>query len=167
MKCMLTTGVVQSVNSDTCTSESGEDHPKEDSRASSLITWIIGFIIIFQARHVISDSAIEALLKFLCILMKILGQFSEFLQDMAGRIPSSVYMLFKTVKNRINFTKFVVCPSRDRLYRFDKCITTNGSQKSSKKCNYFIQYPDHPYAHFRRPCNHLLLKNILPSGNQP
>lgn len=63
--------------------ESGEGHPKEDSRASSLVTWIIGFIIIFQARHVISDSAIEALLKFLCILMKILGQFSDFLRDMA------------------------------------------------------------------------------------
>ena len=42
--------------------ESDVGHPKEDSRTSSFVLWIIGFMIIFQARHVISDTSMEALL---------------------------------------------------------------------------------------------------------
>ena len=72
-------GGTESVNSDNphkaeAQQSTDEGYPKEDSRASSLVMWIIGFMIIFQARHVISDSAMDALLKLLCIL--ILGLFT-------------------------------------------------------------------------------------------
>ena len=77
---------------------SDEGHPKEDSRVSSLVTWIVGFMLIFKVSHVISDSAMDALLKLICILMKMSGRFSDFSQGIAQEIPSSVYKLYRTFK---------------------------------------------------------------------
>lgn len=69
------------------------------------------------------------------------------------------------IRLRRLITNFVVHPKCGRLYHFNKCMTIIGSRQSSKKCNY-VQYPNHPFAHFKRQCDQLLLKNIvLPSGN--
>ena len=102
---------------------SDEGHPKEDSGVSSLVTWIIGFMLVVQARRD-SDSAMDALLKLICILTKILGRFSDFLRGIDQKIPSSIYNLYRTSRNNTNFTKFVVCPKCDRLYHFHQCVTT-------------------------------------------
>ena len=87
---------------DTCESEQQPSPPIEDipdisisSSQSALVMWFIRFLLIFQAVNYITDSAINALLKFFCIFLKALGPFSEFAAGITSEFPCSLYQLKK------------------------------------------------------------------------
>ena len=130
-----------------------------------IVTWLVGFLLLLQARHYIPDSAMNALLKFLCVLFSVLGRFSPVIASMASAIPSSVYSLGRAVGNSVGFMKYVVCPKCHKLYKLSDCISQVGARQSSTLCT-FIQFPNHPYRRFRVECGQLLLKTVYFSSGR-
>ena len=55
------------------------------------------------------------------------------------------------------FTEYVVCSKCHSLYDLDSCVIINGSNRSSRKCEY-IQFPNHPQRSFCQLCGKVLLK---------
>ena len=52
----------------------------------------------------ISEAAMECLIKFLCMLMKVAGKYSNFMKKVSEIVPSLLHNLYKCVKYRGNFT---------------------------------------------------------------
>ena len=122
--------------------------------------WLTGFLLLLQARHFIPDAAMNALLKFIGVLLRVLGRLSPLVASVALAIPTSVYRLRQTAKNSIDFTRYVVCPKCHKLYTFSDCVTVSGEQRSSKTCTY-ICFPNHPHSRHRtHECGQILMKTI-------
>ena len=62
--------------------------PQEEEANSTNATamWAVGVLLLLQAKHYIPDMAINALLRFLCVLFQVLG-----MNSLAKSIPSSSY----------------------------------------------------------------------------
>ena len=41
----------------------------------SIVSWLTGFLLLLQAKYAISDTVIDALTKFLCVFLKVIGNF--------------------------------------------------------------------------------------------
>lgn len=135
--------------------------PHERESITALLYWIIGFIINFQARYYIPDTAINVLIKFLLVFLKVLGRFSPFVGNVVKNFPTSYHEMLKKCdgNNCKSFIKFVVCQKCHKLYYFDQCITVTGSQSTSKTCSY-VAFPNHPQTSRRKQCGCLLLKSV-------
>lgn len=136
-----------------------------DSSIHSLVLWLTQFLMLLQARYFVPDAVIDALLKFLCVIFKVLGQFSQFVARLALALPSSVYMLRKTTMDCSRFTKYVVCQKCHRLYCFEDCTDISEGQLASKKCN-FVPFPNHPHQKQRVACGCVLLKAVILASRQ-
>ena len=93
----------------------------EDSASQSTNPWLIGFLLILQAKYYMPDTAMNALLKFLHVLFIVLGHFSPKIASLVDLIPSSVYSLGKILGHSLQYTKYVVCPKCHRLCTFEEC----------------------------------------------
>ena len=125
-----------------------------------MVVWIVGFLLLLQAKHYIPGAAINALLKFLSVLFRVLGPHSTVIAHLAASMPTSVYCLNKHV-NPTDIRYFVVCRKCHHLYKFDDCIdklSTTG-EKVSKLCS-FIRFPNHTQERFRVECSQVLLKTV-------
>ena len=129
--------------------------------------WFIQFLLIFQTVNYITDSAINALLKFLGIFLKVLGLFSEFVSGIASQFPCSLYQLKKKVSKKIEFKKFVVCSRCDSLHNFKDCVKSRGIGflQESKLCEK-IQFPRHPFPNYQRQCGQQLLYSVTLSNGK-
>ena len=134
------------------------DHEHE---STALLYWIVGFILKFQARYYIPDTAINVLIKFLLVLLKVLGRFSPFVDKIAKHFPTSYHEMTKRCdENKCkSFIKYVVCQKCHKLYYFDQCITVTGSQSSSKTCSN-VAFPNHTQVSRRKQCGCPLLKSV-------
>ena len=74
-------------------------------------------------------------------------------------LPGSLYLAWSLLKvDEDVFIRYVVCPKRDSIYRFEECIVKSGAQLLSKRCSY-VAFKSHPQQQYRAPCNTLLLKS--------
>ncbi len=64
-----------------------------------------------QAVHSTSDAVFNAILKFIKVLLNVVGQFSDYVATLSSAIPSSLYVLRKGMSDQTTFTKLVVCPT--------------------------------------------------------
>ena len=134
--------------------------------SNSITMWLVGFLLLLKARYYISDAGMNSLLKFLCLLFRVLGRFSPVIATLTSSFPSSVYSLEKSIKHSIQFKKFVVCCKCHCLYRLDSSFILTGTHLTSKSCT-FVRFPDHPLCRFRVACGQLLLKKVIfSSGRQ-
>ena len=86
-----------------------------------------------------SDLAI-VLLKFWLVEFPIIimqqpshaGTFQMICEALSSAIPSSLYVLRKGMSDQTTFTKFVVCPNCNKLYRFTDCADHSGGCQRSK-----------------------------------
>ena len=104
----------------------------------SLIWWIALFVSLFQTLHFIPERAIGWLLHFFSALLRYLGKYSEFIQEVAVAFPSSVYLMNKYMGKRdiLNgFHKFVVCPKCHSIYKFEETFDKRGSQYIIMTCH--------------------------------
>lgn len=168
-----------SINSENCgedtydlidyESEKPPSLPTTDQSVSSsqnaLLMWLIRFILIFQTVYYITDSAINALLKFLHIFLKALSKFSDFATGMESQFPYSLYQLNKKVFFNLDFKKYVVYPRCESLYDAKSWVRGISFLQESKICD-DIQYPQHPNPHYRTPCGQQLLKSVTLSNGK-
>ena len=136
-----------------------EDEASQNSPHRTLVMWFTGFLLLLQARHYISDTAMNLILKFMHVFFRVLSRFSSFLVPIASSMPSSTYLLRQT-SHKINFKRYVVCPNCHRLYYYQDCITRCGSKLSSKTCP-FVEFPNHTQHQHTTPCGHILLRSVV------
>ena len=118
--------------------------------------WFIGFLLTFQAKFYVPDSAVDMLIKFLHAFFRIIYKLtgSELMEMFMKKFPPSLHMLRKDV-NVDSFTRFVVCSKCCEIYKYKECISTVGPHKLSKDCCK-IHYPNHLQPSRRLPCGNLL-----------
>lgn len=142
------------------------DLSSTNTSTRSVVLWLTGFLLLLQAKHFIPNAAMNALLKFLSVLFRVMGRFSAFVASVVPAIPPSVFMLRKASNNYSDFTKYVVCSRCHRLYRFSDCVTVSDEHQGSKTCAY-VRFPNHPQARSRGECGCALLKTVqLASGRR-
>ena len=123
--------------------------------------WLCLFIALWQKKFNIADRAVEFLVKFLALFVKVYSgedinnsdqnKFSE-------KVPSSLYLLRKTLSyNQQCFRKYVVCIKYHSLYYYENSTVSFAGQQFSKKC-IFIKFPNHTSKHLRKECSQVLLK---------
>ena len=116
---------------------------EEDAKAKAIINWTIGFLLILQARYYISNAAMNFLVKFLSIMLKILGQSSSLAAKIGKAFFTSFNMLCKSIDYDSSYLKYIVCSNCNKIYDLQQCIYNVGLQQYSKKCSY-VRYPNHP-----------------------
>ena len=132
-----------------------------NKKADDISVWIIGFLMKLQKRHVLSDSALDSLIKFIYALLVVLGIFSSFILAISKAFPSSLYKLRRTVLSNEQFTKFVVCTKCNSLYFSHDCVSQNGNQPESRKCTY-NEFPRNQ----RNVCGQILMKTVQYSSGR-
>jgi hypothetical protein len=139
--------------------EDAPSHPdvvtENNSKAGAISVWIIGFIMKMQKRHVLSDSALNCLIKFIYASLVVLSMFSPSILAISKAFPSSLYKLRKRSLSNEQFTKFTVCTKCNKLYFNHDCVSHNGNQLESKKCDN-KEFP----GSRNNVCSQLLMKNV-------
>ena len=138
----------------------------ESVRATSLLRWLLVYLLSLQAKYCIPDSGIDMLLHFLSIFFSILGRFSPIVAIMAESFPKSKYLAQRQMGIDVSFTKFVLCPKCFKIHMFKDTWQKVGSCQVINHCS-FVRYPNHPYLSRRTSCNTPLLKSVeLASGRR-
>ena len=107
--------------------------------------WFVGFILLFQSKYYVSDSAINCLLKFLVVFLQVLGRFSGYIAILAAEFPSSMYQLKKLANIKDTFVKYTVCPKCNSIYNLEDSFNKSGIILTTKSCS-FVEFPGHPHA---------------------
>ena len=130
---------------------------QEEEETKAVVWWIIAFVALFQSLHFIPERAISWLIKFLYVLLKYCGRFSQRIAKIADALPRSLYLRDRYLQgtNDSNLIcRYVVCSACDSLYTYEQCVEKTGTQMSSKACS-------------SRNCNAQLLKQVISiSGNK-
>lgn len=134
-----------------------ERQPRETMEVS-FVRWFCIFIMIWQMRFVISDSAVAALLSFLSVLFLAFTNVDKFFQAVYDKFPRTIKSLWDLNKmQRGAFSKFIVCPKCYSLYKVNDCYYINRGEKHAKQCT-FVEFPNHRQRHRRAPCGVDLVK---------
>jgi len=97
--------------------------------------------------------------KFLSALFKVLGYFSPILAEIGDSFYTAYKELCKGTDAEHAFTKYVLCPKCNQLYKYDDCKENEREVIRSRTCSY-VEFPYHPHLSRREPCGFPLLKTI-------
>lgn len=131
-----------------------EDECDDDEVVTDGVTRLyIFFLLLFQSTFRISDTALNVLLQFLSMLFLLLASKfqSDELKLFAINLPRNVKAAkYCYTKDHEDFTRYTSCPN---------CFSTYHSNQQVTKCSY-VQFPKHPMASYRQPCNTVLVKSV-------
>ena len=99
---------------------------------TKLILWLVLFLLMLRSYHFVPDVVISLVAKFLRKYFAILAfhSHSDFIKEMAAKMPSSMNQLEQFVKYKRN--SFVVCPTCMQLFKPEECIDVVGTNSKSK-----------------------------------
>ncbi|PKK66914.1 hypothetical protein RhiirC2_770488 [Rhizophagus irregularis] len=115
-------------------------------------TWILLWIFKYQTRFQLSDSAIDALIKFFKLVLL------EIDKNRFENFPSSPYMAKKLMGFIKKSNTYAVCPQCNKLFNPTEVISKS-SANSSTRCNN-VKFPNHPIKSQQKSCNTVLLKKV-------
>ena len=138
---------------------------RESSSATSLVSWLLIFLLKLQTRYFIPDAALKLLIKFFSIFFTVLGQFSPFIKTIKNFFPKSLYDVKNYVNLNNSFRKYVICPKCKVIYSYSDAKITVRTEEESKLCTNVL-YPDHPYSSRRNPCHAVLMKTVILSSGR-
>ena len=133
-----------------------------------IVVCICLFLAMWQFTFNITDTALEAVIKFMHSVFAIICAQSPDSETLFAGFPSSLYMFLKLLNLKEQerpFRKYVVCIKCFKLYDYQDCFATIQGEKMSKSCNNIL-FPNHP-QHFRRTaCGQKLLMEVKsPKGD--
>ena len=142
-------------------SSSNDEHEEATGEqvppTSGPIWQLLYFLLIWQSVYRVSNEAMNALLKFISVFVRVMGRaFTT-----GNIIPNTVSRARSYLQNTENddFTQYVVCPKCDSIYEYNDCVVVSQGRKQSKLCKH-IAYPNHPIICRRQECGAQLLKSI-------
>src|SRR5881397_2563591 len=118
--------------------ESDDEYP--DSNIEFNNSWILLWILKYQARFRLPDVTINSLIKFFQIVL------SDADNERFKNFPTSSYMMRKMLEFGKHSKRYAVCPSCNKLYKESEILST-----SEFKCNH-VEFPIHPRRNLRKPC---------------
>ena len=104
---------------------------------NGLVIYTIVFLLQLQTVHAISDTAIDAILKFLKKMFVMLSDASRGIsvEKFSQMFPSTMYSARKRVNVcRKSIKEFPVCPGCKYVYHLEECIESCGSLWQAKRC---------------------------------
>src|SRR5437763_13438057 len=105
---------------------------------SMIHSWILLWILKYQARFRLPDVAINSLIKFFRIVL------SDADNERFKNFPTSSYMMRKMLEFGKHSKRYAVCPSCNKLYKESEILSTSGF-----KCNH-VEFPIHPRRNLRK-----------------
>src|SRR5256884_4195060 len=118
--------------------ESDDEYP--DLNLESDNSWILLWILKYQARFRLPDVAIDSLIKFFRIVL------SDANNERFKNFPTSSYMMRKLLEIGKQSKTYAVCPSCNKLYNISEICSTSGF-----KCNY-VEFLNHLRRNLKRSC---------------
>ena len=110
--------------------------------------WIVYWIFKFQERNRLSDTATNALIKFMRYLLVLIDT------DSYSKFPTSLYMACKLFGISDQIIKYATCKKCCKLY-----AVKNLPADRPYHCT-FQDYPNHLMTSLRSPCNDIVTKQI-------
>ncbi|XP_062513401.1 uncharacterized protein LOC134189178 [Corticium candelabrum] len=117
------------------------------------------YLLLWQHRFGVSDSAINKLLRFIVVFFGMLRIVLPQANLISHLLPTSV-QLARQKFHSDKFIKYTVCPRCHSLYDLEECFITIGNRRVPRQCT-FVAYPNHPQQYHRRPCSAELLDTII------
>ncbi|CAG8849128.1 8715_t:CDS:1, partial [Racocetra persica] len=114
--------------------------------------WILIWILRYQQRYRLPDTATESLVKFIHYLLTYLDQ------DQFKNFSKSLYLARKLMGLGLRINNYATCSACDRLYEPSKVTTKK--PKQIPMCLYctFVEFSNHIMSKMRQPCNQQLAK---------
>ncbi|CAG8602089.1 5668_t:CDS:2 [Funneliformis caledonium] len=132
-------------------SKSGYDDKDFDVHNADInqgFTWIVYWIFKFQERNRLSDTATNALIKFMRYLLVLIDT------DSYSKFPIFLYMTCKLFGISDQIIKYATCKKCCKLYAVKDL-------PADRPYHYTFQdYPNHPMTSLRFPCNDIVTKQI-------
>ena len=120
----------------------------------------------WQALFRVSDTGMNILLLFLAKFLSLVGAVTKLnINGFIDQLPQTITTARKLIGNVVdNFSRYASCPKCHSIYPLHTCsITSSDRTKRSRHCSH-VEYPDHPHATRRRPCNTPLMKVVRTSA---
>lgn len=147
-------------------SESDENQEESSIDGNTLIRGISYFLGLFHLTFRLSEKAMVALLAFLRTIFAYLASLRpqlSLLNELACKLPRSLYGIRKYFKHKDEYIVYVVCPRCKKLYHLHDCITNVLGQQETKLCDH-VEFPHHRHSNQRAPCNTPLMKRVKIGG---
>ena len=136
-----------------------------DIAIKSLVSWLLAFFLLLQARFHLTDQVLNIIFHFLKKFFIVLGYLSPPCARIGAKLPATFYLAQKAYTNLKAhlFRKYPVCKKCGTLYEFDECIEGVGAHKRAKLCPHV---PKFSRGCRRRTCNGVLLKTVELASNR-
>ena len=87
-----------------------QTNDSESQSSQSIVKWIVGFFFILQSKHHLPNSAIDFLIKFMAVLLYVLGKLSPLIGRIHKHFPSSssLHVMRKRFADDINFHRYPI-----------------------------------------------------------
>lgn len=130
---------------------------------SSIVRWLLYFILIWQGVCHVSDNGLAWLLRFLLQFFKAINVHvpADILTELIAIFPTSLFMGRQLLDlDRDNFTKYVVCPKCTTCYDYNQCVVNVNGRHVVKRCATTF------YSRGKsQPCNAQLVKKVTLKNN--
>ena len=137
-----------------------------ETSESRLVHFYVMFLFLWKALFKLSDAGVQILLSFIAAFFSTVAKLLHLdkLSDFASKLPNTIFLAKKVLKQNDTFQQYTVCPKCSTIYKINECIETLADKTQiSKKCVH-IEFPNHPMPRFRQPCDTGLMKRVKCSG---
>ena len=124
------------------------------------------FLFMWQTLFRVLDTGMNILLLFLAKFFSLIAAVTKLnVGGFIDQLPQTTTAARKLIGNDVdNFSKYASCPKCHSIYPLHTCsITSSDRTKHSRYCSH-VEYPNHPHAVRRRPCNIPLMKVVKTSA---
>lgn len=148
--------------------DNGHDHSSgemfyniQSRKLKDIAKWIMICLCVWSSYCGISDNALDILIHILLAVINSIATVFPVLACFTLFFPKSINLLKKRLGlHDDKFTKYVVCPKCDSIYRFEDCFFERLGQTEIEKCSHVSQ-DNHRQEYRRKKCGEPLLKEVI------
>ena len=126
-------------------------------QAKALVSWIVTFFLLLQARYHIQNFVVQIIFSFLKVFFVVLGRVYHSCSRFGKLFPATLYQAkTKSGINQKKFKMYCVCKHCHKIWSLQACIQRVGRHKRALCC------PHVPFSTGRhnRKCDGPLLKTV-------
>ena len=150
------TARLSDIENDSPPSSSDIDNSIGDQQSTALVSWLVGFFLLLQARFHLQNSVLKIIFTFLKAFLVLLGHVYSSCSNLGKLFPSTFYRAQKSCGiSSDSFKRFCVCKRCHIAWKLEDCFEGSGNRKKAKTC------PHVPFtAGSQKRCGGLLLKTV-------
>jgi hypothetical protein len=142
------------VNFDAPEIEIEQNYPVWSEELNENFSWIVIWILKYQERYKLSNTATDSLLKFFRYVLMGINK------NLFSNFPTSLYMALKKFGICTHLIKYAACKKYCKLYQVaDVSSSSTTLEPKFAKC-VFQDFPNHPMSNKRNFCGNTLYKQV-------